>query len=288
MKGSNKTIGFANLLFIVIILSVALTSVTYAWLTMNKKVDSDGLVFQIDDSQGIGVQSFDIYKRNGKTGAQRVTGKNVDMTEYDTIFTDRNVDTPVIMRIVLGNFPKDDTTGMYIKPDIEISASCGDFWRGDDDWSDGSWTDTGYASGKLTKSLSNLATLVFSAGNKTLDEADVDDAVTIYEGAVALMDGSEDAKGFAKVAYSPDEGYSNVKKVRTISQTILSSDYNLTDVDQDGLPEVVMYCEITYNPSNIAAYMEQNPLIIEDESKGDDMIAFTNDIKNISFKFDTD
>ncbi|GEM_PF-5283916 len=244
---------------------IALSSGTYAWLKQNAAVSSSGLPYLLDDSRGISIQNVEIYKRDGKEGARLVTeADRIDMTEYDTIFTDRNVDTPIIYRIILDPVPAGR--------DIKWTVQCLEVSR--------SWTDTGTAEGKMKQYYSNISAIKIGTGTAELNALTEPEAV--YTGAIAHLaeDGVAASRSFATDRRTGDarNRYEHVSKVDELSDTVTVKS---SDIHEGKL---VLYMQLSYNPELVASAMED----YETGGSGttlDEAVNYQNDMSAVRFEY---
>lgn len=258
----NKTKKFASLLpsfMLVLALLLSVVQSTFAWVSLAKQVGLNGPSFSSEVIRGASIFSYEIYKRDGQTqGAQIVSSSSnpqaVSMTEYDTVFTDRNVDTPVILRVVLDPLP-DNTT------DIVVSVKC----------STTTWKDS---NGLLAPYLSNIGK--FRCGyDKTgaLDNEDNPD--TVYMGARTLLE------NVTPISFAYVSGTTNTKKDTDITLTFPVTNM----VELNG--KLTVYIEISYNSALVESYLDQHGINVDSpDSSLDDRIMFDNDVEPFFFSFD--
>ena len=81
---------------------------TLAWFTMNQEVSTTGMSVTVATTSSVNILSCYAVRYDGNYGAIAYDissgNSNVTMSEYDYIFTDRNVNTPLFLRIELTNF----------------------------------------------------------------------------------------------------------------------------------------------------------------------------------------
>ena len=97
-----KLIASSISLFFSIFLVVAVT-VSYGWFSSNQEVQARGMAIRIEaDQTSITTISCYAYKYDGIYGAVAINvdeNNNIEMSEYDKIFQDRNINTPLIIRV---------------------------------------------------------------------------------------------------------------------------------------------------------------------------------------------
>jgi len=116
-------------IYIALLCASLLFGGTYAWYSNYHQLEVSGEAIQLDYT-GAAVSSFIIYKYDQDTGLyeeyteEEYSAKALNMTPYDSIFFDRNVNTPLIFQIELTG----DFTGKT--PDITMQVtSSSKYWR---------------------------------------------------------------------------------------------------------------------------------------------------------------
>jgi len=251
-----------NMLSSVVIIAT-LAGCSFAWVGMNKQFYSNGLEMQVKTKTGVIISNCQVYKRDGMSGAINVTEEeHLELTEYDTVFPDKNVDTPIILRVELSQIPSSN-------PTLAFDLTCS-----------GTWTTDGTASGKLAKHLSNIVEIRFGFCHEVDDLFDPNDtsknATQIFDTAYAELQENFSGLRFAKVSKSGST-YTNVEKTNVISSDEISG-YESND------GKLVIYVAICYAEDLVAAYLNQN-----DFAEGGDtlseMIDFPNDMGRITFDY---
>ena len=111
------------------VIFACLLSATYAWITINRKVDSNTSRMTIQSVSSVTTVSCFALQYDGicgaicyKVGTDSENGEvsSITMTEFDKIFRDRNVNTPVIFVLEIGNVPNE--TGDYISVKVPCEA----------------------------------------------------------------------------------------------------------------------------------------------------------------------
>lgn len=103
---------------------VSCVSVSYAWFAMNSHVESTDMSLDIQEASAVTTVSAFVLKYDGVYGASCYSlmgdsTKEITMTEYDKIFKDRNVNTPLIYCVEIGNVITNSKS--YIKLKIPCS-----------------------------------------------------------------------------------------------------------------------------------------------------------------------
>ena len=100
---------------------------TMAWFAMNTKTDGSGLNVGVVQGSDIQILSCYAVRYDGNYGAIAYdvsAGKaEITMSEYDYIFTDRNVNTPLFLRMEVTNFKTDG--------DLVVTIPCSGSYKTD-------------------------------------------------------------------------------------------------------------------------------------------------------------
>lgn len=97
----------ASTVILIVVALLSVSTLSYAWLTRNKELESQGQKMQIE-AQGVITESYKVYRYNNDTNHidDITTDTNIyEMAAYDSIFTERNVNTPLLYEISLRNVP---------------------------------------------------------------------------------------------------------------------------------------------------------------------------------------
>ena len=90
--------------FLITVLSILFfTDYTLGWFSENKKVASNGFVIQTEKNSQVTTISTYAFRYDGMYGAICIPiedNTEIAMSEYDVIFTDKNVNTPLFFRVV--------------------------------------------------------------------------------------------------------------------------------------------------------------------------------------------
>ena len=174
--------------YIVIFVLTLLAGVTatYAWVSENRKADSRGarlMVQEVSDITNIScyVLKYDGVNQASYTLIESGTTYQITMSEFDMIFRDRNVNTPLIIRLIVTDLPGDVRTNSNGHFTINIPCS----------------SDYKNEQGHIVGTLSNVLTIKCGCGltsAKTLDAfgTTVNDSskVSIFRGAIQAMEGN--------------------------------------------------------------------------------------------------
>jgi len=96
-----------------------LSAATYAWVSRNDNTASDGMQMEMD-AQSMSISNYDVYKYNSETNeVDNITSDDTvyELEAYDSIFTERNVNTPLLLVVKLKGF---STNASY----IDFSINC--------------------------------------------------------------------------------------------------------------------------------------------------------------------
>ena len=254
-----------------LVLSFLLCNVaTYAWFAMNRRVDSEDMAMRIDGNTYASVNDYRIYKRIGSEDGKAVEVSSlsmqgpVEMTEYDTVFTDRNVDTPIIIKTTI-EVPVEDEDGNPLNvTKVIMKATC----------PDGDWTTTNTAAGTLKSNLSNIIRIRAIVGTSALNS--LTDSTQIYYQSRAVLDTTA-GQSFALSQHNGAK-YENVSKNTelAISMTGFASGQNLLTV----------YIELSYNEDQVASYIAQNGIVVSADNGLQDIVEFPYDLLPFTFEYE--
>jgi hypothetical protein len=96
-----------------------LVSLSFAWLALNRAADAEGIQMQMD-AQSMSITNYDVYKYNSETNeVDNITSDDTiyELEPYDSIFTERNVNTPLLLRVKRSGFPTESAA-------INFTVSC--------------------------------------------------------------------------------------------------------------------------------------------------------------------
>ena len=100
---------------------------TIAWFAMNNNVGGNGTTVTCSPGSDIKILSCYAVRYDGNYGATAVDissgSESITMSEYDYIFTDRNVNTPLFLRFELSNF--------VATQDLTVSIPCSGSYKTD-------------------------------------------------------------------------------------------------------------------------------------------------------------
>lgn len=182
---------------------------TLAWFASNSAVAATGMSVTVDPGSDLQILSCYAVRYDGNYGAiaYDITGGNesVTMSEYDYIFTDRNVNTPLFLRMEISNFDTDKNlavnipcSGSYMtdeKIDPWLSnVVCAKFMRGikvgDNVVPDtNTWTGTGQTTQAVVNSYKGmLANAADVTGTPFVNNGTKQNAITLTLSASSIFD----------------------------------------------------------------------------------------------------
>lgn len=238
MKSIRKIlVSYIAIFFLTIIASVG---ATYAWVAEHKTVDSNGaklLIQEVSDITNIScyVLKYDGIEQASCTLIERGNTYQITMSEFDMIFRDRNVNTPLIIRLIVSDLPSDVRTNTNGKFTINIPCSSG--YKNEN--------------GHIIGTLSNVLTIKCGCGltsAKTIDNygptIEGNEKVNIFRGAIASMD--------SNLAADSDEyitGTDERTKKDIINLNIYYDDYknHIQVIDIDGIQKDAIILNIEFN-----------------------------------------
>ena len=160
---------------------------------------------------------------------------NINMSEYDNVFKERNQYTPLILRMTVSGFPEED--GGKLK----ITIPC---------------TESGYrdGTGKIINALSNVSFVRCGLGltsAKSVDTSagrELDEKDSIYsEAKAALTDSLCDCSGYFYVSEAKNESV-----VFTLTYSVYQS--HITKIDEKNC--IVIYLEFDYDSALVSTYSD--------------------------------
>lgn len=272
MKSKKGKLIMAAAELVVAALLLTMCVYSYAWFSTNRTVSAGGMNISVQGYSGVTVDSFQVYKRDGSLDAARKVSDNlnpvsVEMTEYDTVFTDRNVNTPVIVRVLL--------TGVDGTQAVRVTLDCpSDHWKTENDIL------SNYMSNLIRVNCSLLPAL--DAYNPDTQPDD------IYTGAISAL--SSGAQRYASVTRTVTQGvvsYSNDAKITQISFTIGTDAIASALADTYlNTGELAVYFELDYAAELVDAYITQHGIdVTSTGSVVNDMIDFTYDVGSFTFEY---
>ena len=236
----------------------------FAWFTTITSINNGANDFPIyhDDSEITAVSVYCI-KYDGIYGATATRLTNEDysftMSEYDSIFTDKNINTPLFLRIEIDHFDK-------TKP-LTISVPCsGDYKTGSNTYVNNYLSNV--VSVKFSYGLQTTGGLIKDSYNLTESYIEGGNAEIIYKG---MRDRVSTLTGTPFVTNTTTGA-----KDRTILQTIAANTITDTYITGDRL---VVYLEFDYDVSLINNYIASIGHVTDDTNR-----IFQSDIGSITLR----
>lgn len=245
-----------------------LFTTTLAWFSANQEVEGTGMGVKVASFSSVDILSCYAVRYDGNYGAIAIDishgNANITMSEYDSVFLDRNVNTPLFLRMEITNFSTSD--------DLSVTIPCSGNYK---------------TNNKIDPYLSNVVSARFMRGIKVNGSvvADTNEwtgnnvtsqaVINSYKGMVASIE---------NVAGTPFVN-GNTKQ-NSITLTLTASDVfnnsfiiHKTDAENNPIDVVVVYIAFDYHVTNnvnlVSSYLD---------SYGSDehSLSFTSDIQIIT------
>ncbi len=297
------SLSFAGIIAVLAV--IFFTDYSLGWYSENRKLSAKGFQISIEENSSVTTLSTYAFRYDGLYGAvclQIGDNTEIAMSEYDVIFTDKNINTPLFFRVVAQGIP--NSAGGSITVTIPCTtpnySTTSNVIQNDDGLS-------------AQNVLSNLITCKLGCGlvldgTRTVDnyipqstsQARVESNVTIFTGVRDLMNKNNMAANNVKSGkfinneeFDENDTIVSAKKTTTqISLTIEYEDYQdylcsvvtdpttneITsyDYESDNKDCLVFYIEFDYDDNLINLYRQHT------EESG--LAEFRNDIGVISIK----
>jgi len=295
MKIGKLQIFIINLLLTIVCCIV----VTYSWISINDRIDSSSMVLDIRDVSEITTISAYALKYDGVYGAvcYDIREKSyIIMTEYDRIFKDRNVNTPLIYRLEISNVATNSESYISIKIpcnqeyilETESNQKVNSFTTGYQFGTTGRFTNK--SSFVIQQYISNVLRIKIGAGEHTIEPIPTDSEYiaaneTVFNYQHTALNEVEDgdrSKTFVTVTDDTANSTKSFEKVSEITVTIHYEDYEEFLYDEiaegDTLPtkHLIIYLMFDYDKSLMDDYIDS---VSEGENK-----LFYNDLGIISIE----
>ena len=273
---------------------------SFAWLTINRKMDADelGMALAVDDTNAVylaymydleaGKGTNTYIDENGVEQEFNIT--NIDLNQYDTIFRGQNIYTPVIAKIVLirnQSMPLDGTIHITVTRDETKSNE-----------EEAELVSKGALS-SFTSSITRFTSFIIKEKSTDNPNYPIDyywtDPDMLYTkintearfGEVENYSGQQDhSKTFVNREAGEGDSHTHSKSSSlTISVPYEASDWYFTE-DENGALTVYtlnVYLYITYDPSLVDCYMEDHGS--GGISLDDTTIFFDNDMEKVSVSY---
>ncbi len=258
---------------------VLFASVSYAWLSVNRIVEQENILMNLENDDT--TASYSVYKYNIKQGIGKntddegnlLTISDVNFNPYDLIFTSRNRYTPVFARVEVkrhSSMPKSGTINLTITRKLDYNDS---------------------VSSELSKYSSSL--IRFTAiVNNTYDENPntlynaIDGAM--YENTKNYVTTANDtsthdyddfSKSFVTAQQSGDVYTFTKSETITLEMTYEESNWSMID----GSETLNIYLYMTYDEGLIDLYKKTSELKIEVGKEK--IVDFVNDLETIKVSY---
>ncbi len=247
-----------------VLCALLLVSLSFAWLALNRAADAEGIQMQMD-AQSMSITNYDVYKYNSETNeVDNITSDDTiyELEPYDSIFTERNVNTPLLLRVKLSGFPTESAA-------INFTVSCID---GHMNMSDDYTSNIVYVKYATESTINAYAA---AQGENALTETSSNDE--LYYTATEYFRTVNEKRQFASAELSGyDYEYTGQKELSLDCSLALSA------AEKSGQSAVV-YLIIDYAPDLIEA---QHITHFSDiQLQLGSAVRFANDIKLISFSY---
>ncbi len=99
MSVQTKTLIKSSITLFVLLCCLITALSTFGWFAMNKKVSTNNQRIVVEPSSKVVINNAIILKRDGSGHAVDVTGQdNINLSEYDSLMSDRKVRNPIIVK----------------------------------------------------------------------------------------------------------------------------------------------------------------------------------------------
>lgn len=273
----------------VVILALCLSSVTYAWFSNNKEVRSTNTGMTIQSVSDVTILSAYALRYDGTIGAVcykigdgegEVT--DVEMTEYDRIFQDRSVNTPLIYVVELGNVS--DTAGYYIYVKIPCNER---FLRVNNSYTTNEYIDDKTENFVIQRFISNIVSVKVACGGplpsgglEATTTNRIENNVSVFQNqkvVLSLIESGDAVGQFASAIYDDTTEETTYNKTTSVQVRISQADYHssiYTGLNENNEEEnrLMLYIQFDYDKPLMNAFIEH----MMDDSEGD--ISFADDL----------
>ncbi len=263
-------------------LALCLSIVTLAWFSSHKQVQSKNVGITIQPVSDVATLSCYALRYDGNIGAvcykigedaEHGEVLNVEMTEFDRIFRDRSVNTPLIYAVELANVP--NSAGYY----INVKVPCSEKFLRVGGTATNSYTDDGSTTFLIQRYISNVVSVKVACGGQIQEltpttDRRIENNVTVFQTQQAVFRqlSSGDSVGhFATVTDNTTYEKASYVQVKLSQSDYSSSIYTATN-DQ-GVTEnrLMLYIQFDYDEGLMDAYIEH----MMDDTEGD--VTFADD-----------
>lgn len=258
-KNNYKKLIFASIinttLVTFLLVFVFMVYFSFGWFSSNTETNATGMSIKVGGLAGVSIEEYRVYLHNYDSEGVVEVSNNIEnddlyladfeLNPYDSILTEHNEYTRVLVRIIIDHVPTDKTTLNVNVSNTTLLANAG---------------------ASLTEHFSNICAFRFIYADHEDDPEDVYDALTNDNTAsVPFVTVTRDGNNFSNT------------KVASISLSLDSlngsnSSYIYTEND---VRKLCVYLEISYDDNLVKEYLLQNN---ENEQTFDDLL-------NASFDF---
>ena len=267
-KTNNLKIALAT---VICIFTLATTFTgTLAWFSSNRSVEATGLSVTVKKGSSIKLLSCYAIRYDGNYGALATNvmngGASIAMSEYDYIFRDRNVNTPMFLRMGITNF---DTSN-----DLTVTIPCTGGYKTDN---------------KVEPYLSNVVSAKFMCGIKSGNTVSVDnntwtgDDVTTSAVVASYQGMLENAHDVIGTPYVTGNTKQNSITLTLPAATAFDPDFIIQrqDGNQNNIDVIVAYIAFDYhvtgNINLVSSYLDSYGLT-------DHSLTFNSDVHNVTIE----
>ena len=206
------------------------------WFSVNRQVNVPGMAAVIDAPPTLNVEEYRVYKHSPENDQLEEVSNNVagdplfeaqfEMNEYDTILTERNTDTHVVLKVIFSRV-KADADGLRMR----LTHS----------------TPLANDTDPLELNLSNITAVRWMYGDHTAS------ATAVYNAFTA----QNTPQKFVTVTRSGNSFHNT--KVDAV--TLDLGDYTSYVYTEDGVDKLCVLVELSYDDALVDEYIEQNNVV---------------------------
>ena len=274
-----------------VIVSISLATVSVAWIAMNRQVGSNNNRMTIQAVSDVTTISCYALRYDGNYGAVcykigEGEGEvlDVEMTEYDRIFRDRTVNTPMIYVVELANVPEGDNYNITVKVPCneKYIITEGEAVNSFESVENGpSFTNQTY----IQNYISNVISVKIACGGQieeptaTLSQA-IPNNVAIFNAqrdAFREVTSGATVGQFASFSGDKEDIYGTYSKTTSVQVKLSYSDYEgklftIANEPEDTGNHLTLYIQIDYDDNLMDAYIKS---VISDD---DEDVIFRDDL----------
>lgn len=242
-----------------------------AWFSTNLSAKTTGLSVTVKAGSQIKLLSCYAIRYDGNYGALATNvmngGASIAMSEYDNIFKDRNVNTPMFLRM--------EITGFNTSNDLSVTIPCTGGYKTEND--------------RIEPNLSNVVSAKFMCGLKSGNSVTADtytwsgnevqggDVVTSYNGM------KENASGVAGTPYVSDNSKTNSITLTLAAADIFNNNFIIQrqDENQNTIDVVVAYIKFDYHVVGDTNLVKD---YLESYGLSNHSLNFTSDVNNVTIE----